>query len=192
MVRSVSRAFLAAVLSLAFLGGMLPLAQSASGPMCTLSCCTGRAPHAAGSCMSGSCRADLRINRHAHARVYNHTPDQFCGAERVATRKQSLLRLTVRSDFDSAKDAQDQSRQKSSNPATTVAGVTTPCDPTCGAGLSISSTQTRPRESTASAFADKPRPPTHSRILEASFTFTKILDGFCRERGPRGPPSSFS
>jgi len=135
--------------------------------------------------MNGSCRAALKIGRHDHAHVYNQTSDQFCGVERVAMRKGSLLRVNVSSD----QNAQGQSKQKSSHPATTVAGVTKPCDPTCGAGMSISSTQTRPRESTAAAFADKPRPPTHSQILEASFTFGEILIGFGRDRGPRGPPT---
>ena len=185
MIRIIARSVLVAVLSLAFLGGSFQLAQSASGSLCTLTCCAGRAPHAAGSCMNGSCRAALKISRHDHAHVYKQTSDQFCGVERVATRKGSLLRHT---DVGSARDAQSQSKQ-SANPATIVAGVTKPCDPTCGGGISASSTQTRPRESTAAAFADKPRPPTQSQILEASFECTKILNGFLRERGPRGPPT---
>jgi hypothetical protein len=185
MIRSLSRSVLAAVLSLAFLGGSFQLAQSASGSLCTLTCCAGRAPHAAGSCMNGSCRAVLKISRHDHARVYNQTSDQFCGVERVAMRKGSLLRVNVSSD----QNAQGQSDQKSSHPAATVAGVTKPCDPTCGGGMSISSTQSRPREATAAAFADKPRPPTHSQIIAAPFTFAKPLNGFSRGSGPRGPPS---
>ena len=191
MIRIIARSVLAAALSLAFFGGSFQLAQSASGSLCTLTCCAGRAPHAAGSCMNGSCRAVLKISRHDHAHVYNQTSDQFCGVERIATRKSSLLRLTVSRDLSSANDAQDRSKQNT-NPATTVAGVTKPCDPTCGAGLSMSSTQTRSRDSAATAFADKPRPPTQSQIPGASFTFKKILNGFWRERSPRGPPSSFS
>ena len=168
MLRSITRSFLAAALSLAFFGGSFQLAQSASGSLCTLTCCAGRAPHAAGSCMNGSCRAVLKIGRHDHAHVYNPTSDKFCGVERPATRKGSLLRRTVSHDLSSANDARDQSKQ-STNPAATVAGVTKPCDPTCGAGLSTSSTQNRPRESAAAAFADKPRPPTQSQRFEASF-----------------------
>ena len=190
MIRSIARSVLAAVLSVAFLGGSFQLAQSASGSLCTLTCCAGRAPHAAGSCMNGSCRAPLKISRHPHAHIYNQTSDQFCGVERVATRKGSWLRLTASRDISSARDAQGQSKQ-TTNPATTVAGVTKPCDPTCG-GMSISSTQTRPRESTAAAFADKPRPPTQSQILEARFACRKILNGFWRQRGPRGPPAASS
>ena len=187
MIRIIARSFLAAVLSLAFLGGSFQLAQSASGSLCTLTCCAGRSPHAAGSCMNGSCRAALKIGRHDHAHVYNQTSDEFCGMERVATRKGSLLRLTLTRDISAAKDAPGQSKQ-STNPTTTVAGVTKPCDPTCGGGISTSSTQTRPRESAAAAFADKPRPPTQSQIVKARFACKKILNGFWRERGPRGPP----
>ncbi|HBB94524.1 MAG TPA: hypothetical protein DC054_03970 [Blastocatellia bacterium] len=186
MIRIIARSVLAAVLSLAFLGGSFQLAQSASGSLCTLTCCAGRAPHAAGSCMNGSCRAVLKIGRHDHAHVYNQISDQFCGVERVATRKRSLLRVHVSSD----QNAQAQSNQKSSHPSTTVAGITKPCDPTCGGGMSISSTQNRPRQSTTAAFADKPRPPTHSQVVASSFTFAKPLNGFSRGGGPRGPPSS--
>jgi len=191
MLRSITRSFLVAVLSLAFLGGSFQLAQSASGSLCTLSCCAGRSPHAAGSCMNGSCRAPLKIGRHDHAHVYNPTSDQFCGVERNATRRGSWLRRTVSRDIRSANDARDQSKQ-STNLATTVAGVTKPCDPTCGAGLSTSSTQTRPRESAAGAFADRPRPPTHSQIIAAPFTLAKLLKGLWRQRGPRGPPTASS
>ena len=187
MIRIIARSVLAAVLSLAFFGGSFQLARSASGSLCTLTCCAGRAPHAAGSCMNGSCRAALRSVPRDHAHVYNHTSDQFCGVERISTRKSSLLRLAVTRDLSAAKDAQGQSQQ-SANPATTVAGVTKPCDPTCGGGMSTSSTQNRPRESAATAFADKPRPPTQSQILEASCACKKILNGFWRERCPRGPP----
>jgi len=185
MLRSIARSFLAAVLSLAFLGGSFQLAQSASGSLCTLTCCAGRAPHAAGSCMNGSCRAALKIGQHGHAHVYNETSDQFCGVERAAARKRSLLRVNVSSD----QNAQGQSNQTSPHPATTVAGVTKPCDPTCGGGIFISSTQNRPRQSTAAAFADKARPPTHSQIIAAPFTFAKAINGFSRGGGPRGPPS---
>ena len=187
MLRSIGRSFLALALSLAFLGGSFQLAQSASGSLCTLTCCSGRSPHAAGSCMNGSCRAALKISPHDHAHVYNQTSDQFCGVVRVATRKAALLRLTASPDISAAKEAQGRSKQ-STNPTTTVAGVTKPCDPTCGGGMSTSSTQTRPRESAATAFADRPRPPTQSQILGASFKFTKSLNGFWRERSPRGPP----
>lgn len=188
MIRRIATTFLAVVLSLAFLGGSLQLAQSASGSLCTLTCCAGRAPHAAGSCMNGSCRAALKSSRHDHAHVYHQTSDQFCGVERVAMPRGPLLRVNVSSD----QNAHGQSNQKGSHPSTIVAGITKLCDPTCGAGISISSTQTRPRESAAGVFANRPRPPAQSQIPGASFTFKEILDGFWRVRSPRGPPSSSS
>jgi hypothetical protein len=191
MLRSITRSFLAAALSLAFFGGSFQLAQSASGSLCTLTCCAGRTPHAAGSCMNGSCRAPIKIGQHDHAHASHPTSDKFCGVERAATRKGSLSRRTLSRDLSPANDARDQSKQ-STNPAATVAGVTKPCDPTCGGGMSISSTQIRPRQSAATSFADKPRPPTQSQRFEASFKFIKSLNGFWRARSPRGPPSSFS
>src|SRR5690349_10464722 len=53
--RIVVRTVLAVSLLLAFLASSFPLTTIASGPMCTLACCAGRPPHAAGSCMNGSC-----------------------------------------------------------------------------------------------------------------------------------------
>ena len=185
MIRRITTSLLALAVSLAFLGGSFQLAQSASGSPCTLTCCAGRAPHAAGSCMNGSCRAALKISRHDHAQIYHQTSDQFCGVGRVAMRRGSLLRANVSSD----QNTQGQSNQKSSQPATTVAGITKPCDSTCGGGISTSSTQTRQRESAAGVFAARPRPPTQAQIPGASFTFKKILNGFWRERSPRGPPA---
>ena len=55
----VSRLLVGATLLLSLLASSFPLGTLASGPMCTLACCAGRAPHAAGSCMNGSCHAFL-------------------------------------------------------------------------------------------------------------------------------------
>jgi hypothetical protein len=78
-----------ATLLLSILWANIPTASLASGPMCNLACCAGRAPHAAGSCMNGSCHAFL-MGRAETSKIHVHLPvhesEQLCGLPRRTTR----------------------------------------------------------------------------------------------------------
>ena len=89
----VSRVILGAMLLVAILSANIPSSVIASGPMCTLACCAGRAPHAAGSCMNGSCHAFLAGHNqkpHIHqTRV--RVAEQVCGLSRATKNASRLL-----------------------------------------------------------------------------------------------------
>ena len=77
------RLALAVALLGAFLLNFTPLPLVSAGSMCTLACCAGSAPHAAGSCMGKSCHAPLHFKgHHGFSRVANASNERFCGSVR--------------------------------------------------------------------------------------------------------------
>jgi hypothetical protein len=191
----VARTILAALLLLTLLSASLPLTTLASGPTCTLACCAGRAPHAAGSCMNGSCHAVLtgRAKKSKiHLQLPVHESEQLCGLPRSTTRNSAV---SLRGSGAPTLSASSQrSRGSGAKDAASVSTSTLgrPCQPDCGAGAFSSSTQSRPRDSCATSHADKPRPPSTSRLEHSSFSRAKVLDALCRRSRPRGPPISSS
>lgn len=165
----------AIILLTGILASILPLETLASGQMCTLACCAGRAPHAAGSCMDGSCHAVFKRTDHNH-RSKKQVADQLCGQPSF-----SRHRLSQHS-------AQTESKQNSIS----VCAMGRPCDLDCGGAVFISSTQSRPRQFSTVADKKKPRAPTPARsgcYVESRF---KTVDGFGKQVSPRGPPVLFS
>jgi len=191
----VARTILAPLLLLTLLSASLPLTTIASGPMCTLACCAGRAPHAVGSCMNGSCHAFLMgrpKTSKIHVQLPVHESDQLCGFPRSTTwnSELSLLRSTAL-----ALAASPERSRASRAPDAASVSISTlgkPCQPDCGTGTFSSSSQSRPRDSGATSYADKPRPPSTEGREHSSFSHTKALDASCRLSPPRGPPISSS
>lgn len=174
-IKHIARGLLATSVLAALLAGILPVETIAGGQMCTLACCAGRAPHAAGSCMDGSCHAVFKRTDQNH-RSKKRVADQLCGQPSY-----SRHRLSQRS-------AQTESKQDS------IAGgaMGRPCDLNCGGAVFISSTQSRPRQFSTVAYKKKPRAPSPARYgcyVESRF---KTLDGFGKQVSPRGPPVRFS
>lgn len=101
----IARALLGAMLFFSVLASSFPLATLASGPMCTLACCAGRAPHAAGSCMNGSCHAFLTGHTkkiHIHHEAPTEQAEQLCGLSRLRVNASRIpLIETVTIDFGS-------------------------------------------------------------------------------------------
>ena len=87
-----ARTILAVTLLLTLLtGNIVWSAASAGGPMCTLACCAGRAPHAAGSCMNGSCQAGVSEHDHASSSFHHHheeTQAEGSGKQKSGIRSQ--------------------------------------------------------------------------------------------------------
>ena len=178
------RAILVGGVLLSFAASTFPLTTIASGPMCTLSCCAGRAPHAAGSCMNGSCQAILGSRSktsHQHSQTYT---EKFCGLTHLRQRNR-LLSLIAQS---VARNGDDRTNQAEPNHDSISGGtIGKPCDPNCGGAFVSSSTQSRPRQFSASAYVDKPRPPTVRRHYNVG-NRSRHLDGFGQQVSPRGPP----
>ena len=191
----VARTILAALLLLTLLSASLPLTTIPSGPTCTLACCAGRAPHAAGSCMNGSCHAFL-IGRpksstiHVHLAV--HESERLFGLPRSTARNSMVLLRGSTALTLAAFSGRLRGSRTEDAASVSTSTLGKPCQPDCGAGAFSSSSQSRRRDSSAVSYADKPRPPSTARLEHSSFSHTKALDALCRRSRPRGPPISSS
>ena len=179
-----ARPVFALMLLIACLSASVPLIALASGSMCELACCAGRAPHAAGSCMNGSCHAVIPSRRKASHRVGRiaSRPERLCGVpRRIETKSSARIR-----------PAQTISRTNVDQTSLSVLSLARPCQPECG-GCSSSFTNSNQQRSAATiSLPGRPRPPPDVRLADLAYLKSRILDALCRQCAPRGPPLSFS
>jgi hypothetical protein len=191
---SIARAVLGVALLLTLLAGSFPLSTLASGPMCELSCCAGRAPHAAGSCMNGSCHA-FAASHHTWNHNHEAKPEQLCGLSRLKFKASYIPAFeTVTVDY-TASDNQSANASSSSMSGTAsvaAAAMSKPCQPDCGGLLSRSTGSKRQRDEAALAYSNRPRPPSRTNLRENYYRETQTLDARARRGAPRGPPLLFS
>ena len=198
----VARAILAATLLLALLSSSFPSSVFASGQMCELACCAGRPPHAAGSCMNGSCHTGFLGGSktiHFHLRIANQESDPLCGRIRVTaagTLKFRQVQGTGAGSFDNSSDASADSnrsrRSQTEKRMVSVTILTKPCQPDCGTCASGFMNSNRQRHAAARAHSDRPRPPSGAGLDYVDYLLTRKLNGLCRRGTPRGPPLSLS
>jgi hypothetical protein len=170
---------LAVMLVVAFLSSIAPLARVSAGSVCKLECCAGRAPHAAGSCMDGSCNAVLSISHKTTKghQVKLNQGEQFCGLSRTTATK-NVARMRV----DRAP------RPAKSEPTTALAAAfVKPCQPECGGCASGFASSNQQRNAGTLAHVVRPRPPTES-LFDFGSHRTQLLNALCRQGAPRGPP----
>jgi hypothetical protein len=178
-----ARLGLAVVILIGFLSSVAPLAPVSASSICTLECCTGRAPHAAGSCMNGSCHAVLSTHKtRTPPRVTQAQSDKLCGLDRAVA-----ARIVGRMSVDRVP------RPAKSDPATiSAAAFVKPCQPDCGGLASGFANSNRQRNAATMAHAVRPRPPTDLHLLNFARHGAQTLAALCRQCVPRGPPTSFS
>jgi hypothetical protein len=161
--------------------------------MCTLACCAGRAPHAAGSCMNGSCHAVLSHKQklHIHRETRIEPVEQLCGLSRVTRNLSRLLFIRTVTTESSPADTQysrEPSKTASDHTNISTAELPKPSQPDCGAGTVSSTNQRRPRESATHSFADRARPPSKPGLLTAANTFIYVREVIRWQANPRAPP----
>jgi hypothetical protein len=174
---SVARVLLAGVLLSAFLAGVVPLAPVSAGSMCHLECCAGRAPHPSGSCMHGSCQANLSAPAHLHHADANPV-DKLCG-------------LSGKIETKSFPRTQIKSTRPLSSDQVTPSAFEKPCQADCGGCTSGSANSNRQRNSAAIANANRPRPSTNNRLADSRYQLARSLAAQRRQGAPRGPPFGF-
>ena len=169
----------------------LPVSTATTGSVCTLTCCAGRAPHAAGSCMNGSCHAVLnRARSHAHQPVVN-IQEQLCGLPRPTARLPQSRRTHTSGpglgvyESRSSKSLSECARLASS-------ALDKPCASDCGAGTFSSTNQRRPREAAALLLANRNRAPSGPRLATDGDTAPHLRDARHTLASPRGPPTPIS
>ena len=182
LVRTARFVFVLMLLA-ACLSTSVPLLASASGSMCELACCAGRAPHAAGSCMNGSCHAPIpsRSKASLRERRIASQPEHLCSApRRIETKSSARIR-----------PSQTLSRTNSNQMSLSAASLSRPCQPECS-GCSSSFTNSNKQRSAATiSLPGSPRPPPDVRLADLAYLRSRILDALCRQCAPRGPPLSF-
>jgi hypothetical protein len=178
-----ARLGLAVLLLVGFLANLAPLVPVSAGSTCTLECCAGRAPHAAGSCMNGSCQAVLSTHKTGTAhRKIPAQDDKLCGFNRAVATK-IVGRLSVN---------RAPRPAKSDQATISAAAFVKPCQPDCGGCASGFASSNRQRNSATMAHAARPRPPTDLHLLDFGRHGAQTLAALCRQCAPRGPPVFFS
>ncbi len=174
-IRRVGGIAIALLLAAGFFFSMVPIASVSAGNICTLACCAGRTPHAAGSCMNGTCHAAIRLRKRTN-RFATEPTEKLCGLKTFKAR--NVDRTVVPPQ---RSDSQPSSLQ--------VSMLVRPCQPDCGGASGFVSSYSPGKAVTTSA-ADQPRPLALSRSL-AAFNRAHTLEVLCRECAPRGPPTKY-
>ena len=171
-VRRVSGIAIALLLAAGFFSSMVPIASVSAGNICTLACCAGRAPHAAGSCMNGTCHAAIRLRKKT-GRFATEPTENLCGPKTFKAR-------TIVPSQTQRSDSQRSSRQ--------VSMLVRPCQPDCGAATLPSASQRRPREAAELSFAGRARPPSALPSLTTQNIFALPCSPLRSQASPRAPP----
>ena len=208
----VARLIIAAALAAILASGAAPLGSASSGHLCAMACCAGQPPHEAGTCTHGSCQVSFAAHE---SPAPPEEPEELCGAQKPHSERRHAAHTQhappanaedVSSSAHHQHHAQSGSHARADSaahehtrrgdsrqpPFFNASVLDKPCPPDCGAATSVSSSQSRPRDSAAVSHADRPRPPSGPRLRQTSYHSAGELDALCRRSRPRGPPASFS
>jgi len=204
------RIIVAVVLVLSLLSGVVPFSSASAEHHCTMDCCAGLAPHAA-----GSCHMNMSSPGKVAAVATERGSDQLCSlpqADKEATKGITAGVMGMKARADSSLDLDDvtidasdhcntdaQSKAASAvshNDYPQPASIATqsfskPCPPECGTGA-LSSGVRPSRHSVVLAHNAPPRPPAFGRKRQYSDSSFFITSSYCTQIRPRGPPSAFS
>lgn len=189
-----AQASIALVLIASLLAPLAWTAAASSVHQCELACCAGRAPHAAGSCMTGSCHAGLAHHpseKHLRPNFGAQPSETFCGLPRgiwptgIAFLRQVAFGGSPHSSNHQPSIAPEQ-------PQATAIALTKPCTPACGSCASGSANPNRQSNQGSVAHACRPHPPSRGRFTGVESSLMRKLSELCRQCAPRGPPVSFS
>jgi hypothetical protein len=163
-----ARMMIAALLAGAFMCAALPLASVSAGNVCRLECCAARAPHAAGSCMNGTCHASLNLHRHEPHRLSVVPADEFCGLRILAKR----LRYIAKSiDTPAAHES--------------VVALARPCNADCGS-CAVSSISAKDKITITDTY--RWQSPRMTWSIESNLVSSYEVSR--RQYSPRGPPTN--
>ena len=198
------RIIVAVVLVLALLSGIVPFGAASAGHLCTMECCAGLAPHAAGSChMSMSSHGKSEdLDKHCGLpQPDNGAIDGIAagvmGMTDSAHSSLDLDDVTIDASDHCNTDSQSKDLNATShNDSSEFDSVATqfflkPCPAECGTGA-VSSGVRRSRDSVAVVYHARSRPPAPGRKYQHFNGNFLITSNYCRQLRPRGPPSSFN
>jgi hypothetical protein len=174
-----SSVVIAAILLCAFAASLTPFEAVSASSNCALPCCKGKAPHAAGSCMDGSCHINLpnRLRSiQSHHSTSSVQTEKLCGLP-----LRSVSRRIARSRFQPiAHDVPDGA-------ILATATLTTKCARDCAGCVSVFSNLIR-RNAAAMRFTDRLRPSADIQLRPLAGHPAQTLDNRSESFSPRGPP----
>ena len=167
---------LALLLIAGFIFTATPITSVFAGNACVLACCAGRAPHAAGSCMDGTCHAAIRLHNKS-SKLHTHAPiaEKLCATHVISPRTFATTVIDPRED----ENSQGASFQFS---------FRQPCPPDC-AGCAVFSRNSERKVAALTTANQSPAGP--GKFLSASSDRADTLDVSGRQYSPRGPPDHF-
>jgi len=174
--RSVVRIALPLLVIAACLSSFVPLISVAAGNTCALECCAGRAPHAAGSCMDGTCHAAIRRRTVAHHSKFAPS-ERLCGAQSIVAKHRATI-------------ARAAAKTNSRSSTVEARMLTKPCLPEC-ASCSGFAPSNNLSKTAAMTTVDGPRPPPNTLTVSDNDGLSE-QDSICCRRSPRGPPPGIS
>jgi hypothetical protein len=192
------RVVVAAILILVMLGGIAPFSTLSATALCTMDCCVGLAPHAAGSCHMNMSAGTPGPEAKKSCETTESSDEITGGVMGMVGSHSSFQAVTIdASEHCDKKSAPEGARVPSTEktpvqPSLSAQSVAKPCPPECGTGVVSFAQLQRARDTAALAHAMRPRPPTiagQRAQIEANFLTATALHNRIR---PRGPPSSFS
>ena len=179
-----ARAILAALILFALLALAFPLNSASAASACQRDCCAGRAPHAAGSCMTNACHARIKTNRRAPVPFLTRTRDEeLCG---LSTRPVAVARRLAAANL----SAHRITNSRLTQPELAATFLSRPCLQVCGGLASSFANAKQPRKACAGP-THPPRPQTAIR----GYVFVQPVQsraGLGRLSIPRGPPPSIA
>jgi hypothetical protein len=183
-----ARITLALMLTLALLGGVVPLSSIASSHECGMACCAGKPSHTAGSCSTA-----FSTEEEAETPVAPADEHSAHGHATHASRSEAEPATSAKQKGAAHHSPAHHSRASvKSNRTASVAPqtvMTTPCSPECAAASLGSSQVRRPRDPASLTLAARPRPP--ALTLFAGHFQSPIPQSAEARRStrPRAPPS---
>ena len=192
-----ARAMLAVTLLLVLVAGSIVWPASASGSLCTMACCVGHAPHAAGSCVHGS--GETEVNGHAqHSHHHQEqqiptadssVPRAFAGAMASAMGSDMAQVPTIdASEFSADHNAQVETKSQSAGYSISAIVLSAPCQRGCGVCTSGFSASKRSRDTSAAVGSNKAQRPSAFKLRIGTDSPIHPRSNFYRQVAPRGPP----
>ena len=183
---SLARAILACLLSLTFLTVTLSVGAGPSGPACSMPCCSGKAMHAAGSCMGNACHAHLRLKKRSAVEHLCVAQVSLSGLLKVSNKapqraQESSKVFTTRSN--SASGASAATAQ--SGAGMEAVALKTSCRADCSCASSLAQTRRPHHLATLSLAAKRP---ADLRSTPGSQALPILESAFPDMVRPRGPP----
>ena len=207
-----ARAILAITLLLMLVAGSITWPAAASGPLCTLACCAGKAPHAAGSCMQGSCQSGVAAHHPAHQRsshAQHHHEHQPAEESDPSSALPGAIASVGGSEIDDVPtidatsydasaghgwqtETAEGAADRSSAPGMSATFLSKPCEADCGACAPGFGASKRPRSAATLEGASHAKPLSPINSLVGTRSVTHIRSALGRQSIPRGPPFLFT